>query len=395
MVADDDALRPLRRSPRAALREQQAARNGQSSQRMDHSKVPSGVPPSRSASLEDGPEPPIRHRMNPLASHPITPTESPGVTDFDRHKFSHPFWEELKPIQIGNSKPILSAPPPPPPPPVRRSPAGLKSYRGSKRLPLHIRRQPSLETIVSVATARSVPSDDEEPDSIEARAPSPKRTTLGDLSNEPRAPVPKRITLGDLSNEPIAPSAELFTLRDHPSSTPVPSDAHLLASSIHAWSINSQLASNTTTTPAVAPVIARADLTIMPVHGQDQEAHSPKSLFRKMTSRKQSEPSSTPDRLVIERKVSFDRISHHSDLASSIASPSSERPSTKSGLCDTTQSRSSSSSGWSASNFDMSTLSEAEIKKCKKKGINPALYAEMKAAKGGKWNSPIAGNSFL
>jgi hypothetical protein len=43
----------------------------------------------------------------------------------------------------------------------------------------------------------------------------------------------------------------------------------------------------------------------------------------------------------------------------------------------------------------MSTLSEAEIKKCKKKGINPALYAEMRAARKGKWTSPIAGTTFL
>jgi hypothetical protein len=58
-------------------------------------------------------------------------------------------------------------------------------------------------------------------------------------------------------------------------------------------------------------------------------------------------------------------------------------------------SKSSGSSTWSASNFDISALTEAEIKKCKKKGINPALYAEMRAAKKGKWTSPIAGNTFL
>jgi hypothetical protein len=58
-------------------------------------------------------------------------------------------------------------------------------------------------------------------------------------------------------------------------------------------------------------------------------------------------------------------------------------------------SKSSGSSKWSASDFDTSTLTEAELKKCHKKGINPALYAEMRAAKKGKWTSPIAGNTFL
>jgi hypothetical protein len=378
MDDDDITLPRLRRSPRAALREQQAARNEPSSQCMGHREVPSGVPGSRFASLEDGVEPPIRHRMNPLGSHPITPSDPPGVADFSRHKFSHPFWKELKPIVISDIEPVLSAPPPPPPA-VRRSPAKLKSYRGNKHLPLHIRRQPSLETIVSVATAPSDTSDEEESTTPRARAPS---TKLSALEDEPR--------------EPVAPSPELFALRDDPPNTPVPSDAQSLATAIHTWSISSQLASNTATKPAgaAASVMTRADLTIMPVHGQDQEAHSPKSLFRKMTHRKQSEPSGIPDRLVIERKVSFDRISHHSDLASSIGTPSLQRPS-ESRLCDTAPSHSSSSSGWSASNFDTSALSEAEIKRCQKKQINPALYAEMKAAKGGKWNSPIAGNSFL
>ncbi|KAL5120510.1 hypothetical protein ACEQ8H_001528 [Pleosporales sp. CAS-2024a] len=68
---------------------------------------------------------------------------------------------------------------------------------------------------------------------------------------------------------------------------------------------------------------------------------------------------------------------------------------TSPGLFNTERNQSGSSSEWSASNFDMSTLSEAEMKKCKKKGINPALYAEMRAARKGKWTSPIAGNSFL
>ena len=52
---------------------------------------------------------------------------------------------------------------------------------------------------------------------------------------------------------------------------------------------------------------------------------------------------------------------------------------------------------WSSSEYDTSGLSVAEVHKLKKKGINPALYAEMKAARKGKgkWIGPIAGNSYI
>jgi len=52
---------------------------------------------------------------------------------------------------------------------------------------------------------------------------------------------------------------------------------------------------------------------------------------------------------------------------------------------------------WSSSDYDVSGLSAAEINKLRKKGINPALYVEMQAARKGKWKwvSPIVGNTFL
>ncbi|KAK5171365.1 uncharacterized protein LTR77_004509 [Saxophila tyrrhenica] len=52
---------------------------------------------------------------------------------------------------------------------------------------------------------------------------------------------------------------------------------------------------------------------------------------------------------------------------------------------------------WQSSNYDTSGLSDAQIKKLLKKGINPSLYAEMKAAKKGKKTviGPLLGNSFL
>lgn len=52
---------------------------------------------------------------------------------------------------------------------------------------------------------------------------------------------------------------------------------------------------------------------------------------------------------------------------------------------------------WSSSEYDISGLSQAEIRKLRKKGINPALYAEMKAARKGKgkWVGPLVGNTYI
>lgn len=57
----------------------------------------------------------------------------------------------------------------------------------------------------------------------------------------------------------------------------------------------------------------------------------------------------------------------------------------------------SSNEGWKSSDYDTSGLSVEQIAKLKKKGINPALYAEMKASRKGrgKWTSPLVGNTFL
>jgi hypothetical protein len=204
-----------------------------------------------------------------------------------------------------------------------------------------------LETIDSVTTTPSIASDEgeDELDPPEARAPSPY----------------------------------FFTLENDPATTPVPLDARSLASSNHS--------SGATSTPSY-------NEKVTPVASIEAEPHSPKALFRKMRYRKANGPTGVPERLVIERKVSFDRTSHRSSLSNSNQSTPSERPFGH-GLFDVERSQSGSSSEWSASSFDITNLTESEIKKCKKKGINPALYAEMKAAKKGKWTSPIAGNTFL
>lgn len=52
---------------------------------------------------------------------------------------------------------------------------------------------------------------------------------------------------------------------------------------------------------------------------------------------------------------------------------------------------------WSSSDYETSGLSVAEIQKLRKKGINPSLYAEMKAARKGKgkWVGPLVGNTYI
>ena len=50
---------------------------------------------------------------------------------------------------------------------------------------------------------------------------------------------------------------------------------------------------------------------------------------------------------------------------------------------------------WHASDADTSCLTEKEVKKLEKKGINPALFVEMKQAKGKSVVGALTGNSFV
>jgi hypothetical protein len=191
-----------------------------------------------------------------------------------------------------------------------------------------------------------------------------------------------------------APSPDWFTLEDDPPTNPPPSIMSK-PSSMH----SSSGSSRGTSTPVETPL----------EYGS-LDHHTPQSLFRKMmprrlTDKTQDAPPS-PTRLVIAKSTSVDRTSAHiSNFSRSTTSLSDEQRSVpeerslQSVLDNVERSRSGSkssgSSKWSASDFDISTLTETELKRCQKKGINPALYAEMRAAKKGKWTSPIAGNTFL
>ncbi|EON62778.1 hypothetical protein W97_02003 [Coniosporium apollinis CBS 100218] len=90
----------------------------------------------------------------------------------------------------------------------------------------------------------------------------------------------------------------------------------------------------------------------------------------------------TQDSLSIERRVSVDQQSERISLEDNSSSTSSSQ---------------SSNAEWKSSTFDTSNMTAAELEKCRKKGINPALYAEMRAARKGKgkWISPLVGNTFL
>lgn len=74
------------------------------------------------------------------------------------------------------------------------------------------------------------------------------------------------------------------------------------------------------------------------------------------------------------------------------------------GASDSTSLTSVSSSGeWKSSDVDISSLSKEKLEKLRKKGINPALYLEMKSARGGGGKRKgvlgkvgvLTGNSFV
>ena len=366
----DDAVPPaIRRSPRAALEAQRQHRDHRtfvfddSDEELDEA-APPPIARSRSASIdgEQDRRPTSRSSstfsFNPLQSHPVdTPPTTPPT-----RKFSRPF-REPEPQHAPPSDPAL----PVEPSIARRHPRGLISYRNNKReinnikrLPPHLRRQTSLDTINSVTTVADDDRSEHGHDPPEVEAPSP----------------------------------DWFTSEDHAPSNP-PSNIISNPSSIHSSGRSSRRTSTSVETP-----LEYASL----------DHHTPQSLFRKMMPRKltdktQDKPPS-PTRLVIEKAISIDRTSCPSTLSISttfvpdIPRILPEERSLRSILDNAERSRSGSksssgSSKWSASDFDTSTLTKAEIKKCRKKGINPALYAEMRAAKKGKWASPIAGNTFL
>ncbi|KAH9876122.1 hypothetical protein J1614_004001 [Plenodomus biglobosus] len=299
--------------------------------------IPPSIARSRSHSLSTQlPTRPSSHDgppaiLNPLRAHPVNPVVPIELSQ----RISHPFRARAESFELL------------PPVPQRRNSRGLHSYRDNKKIPLHLRQQPSLETIASVTTTASL-----------------------DYYDPPEAE---------------APCPDFFASED---------DGHTLSTktaSLHAYSSNTSSGSSRQSSTLAEPPLEHTSLPPHPPQSQ--------SIFRKIMPRKPEEASRLPTRLIIEREITIDRTYTSSALSPEFSDSSTPslppRQSLDSGLNNTEERNSQSSSEWSASGFDTSTLTEAEIKKCKKKGINPALYAEMRAAKKGKWISPITGTSFL
>ena len=271
--------------------------------------------------------------MNPLRSHPVAANKTPSAPE-PRYRFSHPFREQLY------------APRQPDPAP-RRHPTNLVSYKSAnQRFHPRLRRQTSLDTIASVTTIAS------------------------DVFN--------------LEDEcPTTPNVE----PGPPPMTEPPKVAPLLES-LRTDSVSSAHLAHPTT-----PVESAETYPLKPT--ASVETNSPRSILKKLKPGKRNDPVGTDggaERLIIERTVSVDQRSYRSTSSSASNTQSSSTPS-RYPASEAGNSRSSST--WTASSHDISALTPDEIKKCKKKGINPALFAEMKAARKGKWTSPIAGNTFL
>ncbi|KAJ8106344.1 hypothetical protein OPT61_g9599 [Boeremia exigua] len=373
----DGYSRPLRRSPRAAHELQQAfdqlqfennrtnhAVDDEDEDEDDYSHLEEQIPPlapRRYLDLcEDRPTKPppcAPSHVNPLRSHPVagdrtlahptsppTSTSTPAApqaepTPEPRYRFSHPLRETLH----------VSRQPDPAP---RRRPTNLVSYKpANQRLHPRLRRRTSLDTIASVTTTASVP-DSEAAETPDAETPSPSTFTLE-------------------SEYPITPNVDLG-----PPPTSEPPTATSPPESLRTASIDS--------TPSMHQTSPVSSVETFP----------PRGILRKLKpgKRKGSIGTEGGDRLVIERTVSVDQTSYRSTSSSASNTISSGTP-TRYPSSDAGNSRSSST--WTASSHDIGGLTPEELKKCRKKGINPALFAEMKAARKGRWTSPIGGNTFL
>lgn len=404
----DDYPHPVRRSPRAAhelqkVFEQLQLDNNRAydeNEEVEYSDSEDDFPPPiprrhvdsydrPRGTNQNGPPPRSPAHVNPLRSHPVTaprtsiehasasaptpapapvpaPTPAPTLTPSSssspaptqtpsrspalaaapaqgsapRYRFSHPFREQLCAQQL-------------PDPPPRRHPTNLVSYKPvNQRLHPRLRKRTSLDTIASVTTTAS--------------------TCDADFDESPYVETPPLSMFTLESDYPITPNVDLGRppLGEPPKPTSLPE-------SLRTASVDS-LPSMPPTTPV-----------------SSAETHPPRGLLRKLKPGKRKDSVGTDggaDKLVIERTVSVDQTSYRSNSSSASNTISSGTPS-RYPTSEAGNSRSSST--WTASSHDIGALSPEELKKCKKKGINPALFAEMKAARKGKWTSPIAGNTFL
>jgi hypothetical protein len=319
----------------------------------DSYKAPPSTGPGSAQSPPRSPS-----RVNPLRFHPVAdgasadpiPAPSPAQKPAPQYRFSHPFRDQLSAQQT-------SVVP-------RRRPTNLVSYKpANPRLHPRLRRRTSLDTIASVTTTPSL-HDSEDIDPLDV---DPLHV---DISS------PSTVTLE--SEYPITPNVDLGQppLSEPPKPTSLPE-------SLRSASLDSTRSMHPTTPASSTETVA------------------PKGFLQKLKSgkrrdsadkRKESVGTDSGEKLVIERTVSVDQTSYRSKSSSASNTVSSGTPSR---YPNSEAENSRSSSTWTASSHDISGLTQEELRKCRKKGINPSLYAEMKAARKGKWTSPIAGNTFL
>ncbi|KAJ4357958.1 uncharacterized protein N0V89_002535 [Didymosphaeria variabile] len=312
---------------------------------------------------------PLRIDTNPAPTPnryaPPLPNKSPLRTQFEpepprpsrtnhARNFSHPFKNQLQ----SQSQPRYANTS------SFRNPPRPLSYRKSSRAPYSLRRWSSLETIDSVQTTQETSREN----SFDGSESTRTGTSLGS----------KRQYLSfDDDDEDEDLTAEDIPTTPPSSSVPLPRTP-----SDHSRPESSASSSVRSTSTAT--------------HGSGSKKSTTASIIRKLKGDKAPEPLLIPESLEIEKRISLDQRSPTNSSTSSmtISGRPSEFAFPGSSHGNTSQ-LSVSSKDWKSSNFDTSGLSEAELKKCKKKGINPALYAEMKAARKGRFVSPIGGNTFL
>ncbi|KAL5412895.1 hypothetical protein PMIN06_010743 [Paraphaeosphaeria minitans] len=325
---------------------------------------PDRIPPLRvntyHSSSTDRHAPPLPSK-NPRRSHFEPEPLEPSRPDHARN-FSHPLKKQLnlqsqtqpqRQPKYANTASFRH-----PPRPV--------SFRNSSRTPYSMRRWSSLDTIDSVQTTQETSRENSIDGTESMRTEISSSSKRQYLSFDDGGQGEDEDSLaGDIPGTPPASSVSL------PST---PSDDSRRSSA------SNSLRSISTTT-----------------QGSGSKRSTTASLMRRLKGNKTSEPLLTPESLEVEKRASLDQSSR-TNSSNSTMTISSGRPSEAAlpgSSHGSTSQLSVSSKEWKSSNFDTSGLTQAELKKCKKKGINPALYAEMKAARKGRFVSPIGGNTFI
>ena len=305
-------------------------------------------------------------RKSPLRLHLDSEPSSPEQRSNPRN-YSHPFRNPAQPKPPSQPKFAKTS--------SFRNPPRPLSYRNNPRMLHSLRRWSSLETIDSVQTTQ----ERSRQNSIDESRPrdSFDDTESTHTTNTTNTSASRRQYLS-FYDEEAAEAAEAaddddedWGLDDFPDTrAPRPSSEEPRPNS----SASSSMRSTSTTT-----------------QGSSSKKSTAASLLRKLQGKSQSDPLMSPESLAKGKRVPLDQRSQSSSNSATTSSDLAFPAFSQGGSSQ----NSVLSKDWKSSNFDTSGLTEAELKKCQKKRINPALYAEMKAARKGRFVSPIGGNTFI